>query len=446
MGQDEMRQESVKYNISEQQSNFKEHISPRFYIILIIWVFWALLQSLSMLQLLPSSYAQIFWYLKNLSGVLAIIVGSILYLKSLKLSSTATFSLLFSCYAIGNVMIKGCTLNNLYQPLMYFVWGWGLFVVAPIFLSSTLRIIIFLRCTFWGTIFILFIGGFWERTVGKSLGQPVWANVMSNFRHIFGFRHPGYVATIIVSLILMGWFLYNLSSKRFERIITLSVSIICVIALYLTASRSGLAFLTVVIIVMLVKRLNIKSSGYINLSFIILFLFIILFSAFLLNYPESYQKLNAIFSGRLNIWANVFRDNFSGNPYSLLWGGKQAILRPTSAVLYGVDGGAISSVFGRYRLDSTYIDILLMYGVIGLTLFIFIFLRLFQFSIRKRRALKNKNAKNIYSLAIAIIVGALVASFPSSLIPSMGNLINAALLPVAIALFYVIKPDVNEPQ
>ena len=63
MGQDEMRQESVKYNISEQQSNLKEHIGPRFYIILIIWVFWALLQGLSMLQALPSFFAQICWSL-----------------------------------------------------------------------------------------------------------------------------------------------------------------------------------------------------------------------------------------------------------------------------------------------------------------------------------------------------------------------------------------------
>jgi O-antigen ligase len=243
----------------------------------------------------------------------------------------------------------------------------------------------------------------------------------------------------------VGWFLYNLSSNRFERIITLSVSIIGVIALYLTASRSGLALLTVVIIVMLVKRLNIKSLGYINLSFIILFFFIILFSAFLLHYPESFQKLNTIFSNRLNIWLNVFRDTFSVNPYSILWGGKQAILRSTSA-LSGIDGGSISSVFGRYRLDSTYIEMLLMYGVIGLVLFIFIFFRLLQFSIRKQRALKNKNAGNIYSLAIAVIIGILVASFPSSLIPSMGNLINVALLPVAIALLYVIKPDINNSQ
>lgn len=436
---------SAKYNISEQKSNFEEHIGPRFYIVLIIWVFWALLQSLSMLQLLPSSYAQIFWYLKNLSSVLAIIVGSILYLKSLKLSSAATFSLLFSCYAIGNVMIKGCTLNNLYQPLMYFVWGWGLFVVAPIFLSSTRRITIFLRCTFWGTTFILFIGEFWERTSGKNLGQPVWANVMSNFRHIFGFRHPGYVATIIVSIILMGWFLHNLSSNRFERIITLSVSIIGVIALYLTASRTGLAFLMVVIIVMLVMRLNMKASGYLNLSFFTLFFFIILFSVFLLHYPESFQKLNTIFSNRLNIWLNDIRVAFSVNPYSILWGGKQAISRYTS-VLYGADGGTISSVFSRWRLDSTYIEMLLMYGVIGLALFVFIFFRLLQFSIRKQRALNNKNARNIYSLAIAVIIGILVATFPSSLMPSTGNLINAALLPVTIALLYIIKPDVNNPQ
>lgn len=444
MGQDEMRQESVKYNISEQQSNFKEHIGPRFYIILIIWVFWALLQSLSMLQLLPSFYAQFFWYLKNLSGALVIIVGTILYLKSLKLSSAATFSLLFSCYAIGNVMIKGCTLNNLYQPLMYFIWGWGLFVVAPIFFSSTLRIIIFLRCTFWGTTFILSVGEFWERTVGKSLGQPVWANTMSNFRYIFGFRHPGYVATILISVILMGWLLYSLSSNRFERIITLFVSIVGVIALYSTASRSMLAFLIVVIILMLAKKINIKPTECINLSFIILFLFIILFSVFLLQYPEFYQTLNGIFSNRLDIWANAFRDTFGGNPYSLFWGGNQAILRSTS-VLPGIDGGSISSVFGRYRFHSIYLEMLLMYGVIGLVLFIFIFFRLLQFSIRKQRALSNTSSKNIYSLAIAVIVGALVASVSSSLMPSMGTLINAAILPVAVALLYVVKTDVNNP-
>jgi len=438
-------EQSAKYNISEQQNNFKEYIGSRFYIVLIFWVFWALLQSLSMLQALPSFYAQKFWYLKNLSGVLAIIVGSTLYLKSLKLSSAATFSLLFSCYAISNVMIKGCTLNNLHQPLMYFAWGWALFVLAPIFLSSTRRITIFLRYIFWGTIFILFVGEYWERIVGNDLGQPVWANVMSKFRYVFGFRHPGYVATILISVIFMGWFLYSLSSNRFERIITLSVSIVGIIALYLTASRSVLAFLMVVIILMVVKRLNIKSSGYVILSFVILFFFIIFFSDFLLHYQESFQKFDIIFSGRLNIWANAFRDTFSVNPYSILWGGKQAILRFTP-VLSDIDGGSISLVFGRYRLDSTYVEMLLMYGVIGLVLFIFIFFRLLQFSIRKQRALNNKNARNIYSLAIAVIIGILVASFPSSLIPSMGNLINAALLPVAIALLYVIKPDINNSQ
>jgi O-antigen ligase len=150
--------------------------------------------------------------------------------------------------------------------------------------------------------------------------------------------------------------------------------------------------------------------------------------------------LNTIFSNRLDIWGNAFRDAFSINPYSVLWGGKQAIFRFTP-VLSGNDGELISSVFGRYRLDSVYVEMLLMYGVIGLTLFMFIFFRLFQFSIRKHRTLKNKNSKNIYSLAIAVIVGTLVASFPSSLIPSMGNLINAALLPVAVALLYIIKPD-----
>lgn len=437
---------SIKYNISEQQSKFKEYIGPRFYIVLIIWVFWASLQSLSMLQLLPSFYAQICWYLKNLSGALAIIVGSILYLKSLKLYSTATFSLLFSCYAISNVMIKGCTLTNLYQPLMYFVWGWGLFVVAPVFLSSTRRIIIFLRCIFWSTTFILFIGIFWESTIGKNFTQSVYANVMSESRYVFGFRHPGYLATIMIAIIFIAWFLYILSTNRFERIIILSLLIVYIIILYLTASRSGLVFLMVAALLMLITRLNKKTSFHLNIYFCILFLlFTIPFFYFILHYPESFIEANRIFSGRLYLWVNVFKYNFSTNPYSFIWGGNQAVTRYIS-VLGGIDEGIISSVFARYRLDSTYIEMLLMYGVIGLILFVFIFIRLLQFSIRKQRTLNNTNSKNIYSLAIAVLAGLCVASLTVSLAPSIGNLINAALLPVAIALLYVIKPDGNNPQ
>jgi len=435
---------SAKYNISEQKSNFEEHMGSRFYIVLIIWVFWALLQSLSMLQALPSFFAQKIWYLKNLSGVLAIIVGSILYLKSLKLSSAATFSMLFSCYAISNVMIKGCTLNNLYQPLMYFAWGWGLFVLAPTFLSSARRIIIFLRYNFWGTIFILFVGEYWERVVGKNLGHPVWTNVMSTFRYVFGFRHPGYVATILISVILMGWILYSLSSNRFERIITLSFSIVGIVALYLTASRSVLAFLITVIIVLLATKLKKKKlwRGYL-LFFTLFCIFIILSLIFLFYYQEYSIKVNRISSGRLTMWENAFRDTFTTNPYALIWGGKQATQRHVS-VMQGIDKRTIDSVFGRYRLDSVYVEMFLMFGVIGLILFLFIFISLFQFAIRKQRALNNTNSKNIYSLAIAIIIGTLVASLPASLIPSMGNLINVALLPVTVALIYILKPDIND--
>jgi len=76
---------SVKHNISEQQSNFKEHIGLRFYIVLVIWLSWALTQSLSMLEIMPSSYTQILWYLKNPLGVLVVIVCTILYLEDLKI-------------------------------------------------------------------------------------------------------------------------------------------------------------------------------------------------------------------------------------------------------------------------------------------------------------------------------------------------------------------------
>ncbi|HBY56706.1 MAG TPA: hypothetical protein DEG96_02405 [Candidatus Atribacteria bacterium] len=425
---------SVKHNISEQQSNFKEHIGLRFYIVLIIWLSWALTQSLSMLKIMPSSYTQILWYLKNPLGVLVVIVCTVLYLEDLKISQTAILSLLFCFYAISNVLVKECTLTNLYQQAMYFLWAWCFFVIAPSFLSSTVRLLIFLRSIFWGTIAILFVGIIGSIVFGIPLSESTWASAMSRMRYTFGFRHPGYIATIVFSLILMAWSLRLLSSEQKEKIIMSFVMIVGIIMLYLTASRTSLISLLFIIVVAALLNSGIRFSSFIALSYLGLIFLVSIFFIALLKYPNPWYLFNKISSNRIIIWANSIWCNVTNNPWSFIWGGEQATLRSVSS-LSGENGSTITSVFGRYRLDSVYVDMFLMFGVIGLILFVFIFIWLLKSLIRKRKDLEMNN-KKIYSFIIAVVIGILVTSISASWIPSMGNLINISILPIILAIHY----------
>jgi len=397
-------------------------------------VSWALTQSLSMLEIMPSSYTQILWYLKNPLGGLVVIVCTMLYLEDLKISQTAIFSLLFCFYAISNIMIKGCTLNNLYQPVMYFLWAWCVFVISPSFLSSTPRILIFLRSIFWGTLAILFIGIISSVVFGIPLSESTWASVMSRMRYTFGFRHPGYIATVIFSLILVAWLLHLFSSEQKEKNIMSFVAILGIIMLYLTASRTSLISLLSIIVVAVLLNSGIRFSSFIALSYLGLVFLVSIFFVALLKYSDLWYMFNKISSGRIAIWANSLRCNVTNNPWSFIWGGEQATSRGISK-LSGEDGSMITSVFGRYRLDSVYIDMFLMFGVIGLILFIFIFIWFLKSLLKKRRDLEN-NYKKVYSFIIAVVIGVLVASVSASWIPSMGNLINISILPVILAVHY----------
>jgi len=425
---------SVKHNISEQQSNFKEHIGLRFYIVLIIWLSWALTQSLSMLEIMPSSYTQILWYLKNPLGVLVVIVCTILYLEDLKIYPIAIFSLLFCCYTISNVLVKGCTLTDLYQPVMYFLWAWCIFVMAPSFLSSTARILIFLRSIFWGTIAILFVGIIGSVVFNIPLSESTWASAMSRMRYTFGFRHPGYIATIIFSLILMAWLLHLFSSEQKEKNIMSFVAIFGIIMLYLTASRTSLISLLSIIVVAALLNSGIRFSSFIALSYLGLVFLASIFFVALLKYPNPWYTFNKLSSGRLVVWVNKIWCNITTNPWSFIWGGEQATSRGVSR-LSGEDASMITSVFGRYRLDSVYVDMFLMFGVIGLILFVFIFLWFLKSLLKKRRDLEM-NYKKVYSFIIAVVIGILVASISASWIPSMGNLINISVLPIILAIHY----------
>lgn len=425
---------SVKYNISEQERNLEEHIGARFYIVLLIWLSWALTQSLSMLEIIPSSYTQIFWYLKNPLGVLVVVVCSILYLEDLKISQTAIFSLLFCFYAISNIMVKGCTLNNLYQPIMYFLWAWCVFVIAPSFLSSISRILIFLRSIFWGTLAILFIGIIGSVVLNIPLSESTWASAMSRMRYTFGFRHPGYIATIIFSLILMAWLLHLFSSEQKEKNIMSFMTILGIIMLYLTASRTSLISLLFIIVVSALLNSTIRFSSFIALSYLGLVFLVSIFFVALLKYSDPWYMFNRISSGRIVIWANNIWCNVTNNPWSFIWGGGQATSRGVTS-LSGEDGSIITSVFGRYRLDSVYVDMFLMFGVIGLILFLFIFIWFLKSLLKKRRDLE-KNYKKVYSFIIAVVIGILVTSISASWIPSMGNLINISILPIILAIHY----------
>jgi len=296
--------------------------------------------------------------------------------------------------------IKGCTLTDLYQPVMYFLWAWCIFVMAPSFLSSTARILIFLRSIFWGTIAILFVGIIGSVVFNIPLSESTWANAI-----YFWFSTPriycnNNIFSYSYGLVITSFFFGTKREKHY---------VFCGDFWYYNALFNRLSYLGLV------------------------FLASIFFVA-LLKYPNPWYTFNKLSSGRLVVWVNKIWCNITTNPWSFIWGGEQATSRGVSR-LSGEDASMITSVFGRYRLDSVYVDMFLMFGVIGLILFVFIFLWFLKSLLKKRRDLEM-NYKKVYSFIIAVVIGILVASISASWIPSMGNLINISILPIILAIHY----------
>lgn len=396
-----------------------------------------------MMQPLSPEIISIFFFLKNPVGVFAIIVGTCLYLNRIRLSNLWLLSFIFCIYVFLNLNFRGFEINNLFAPSMYLIWFWALFVLAPAAFNNLDSIQSYLRISIWVTICIVAIGLTWSILIGIPLGEITGGNREGAYRYFFGFRHSGYFSTIAASVLLGSLLLHRLSISLNEKKIMLGIIIIFSLLLFLANSRScNILVLTAFLIDWTLRR------GRSRRKILIIFLWF-LFSVFIIysvmqisfqDDPVAY--LNYGSSGRVGIWIQAL-DKYLDSFWAIIAG--KGIIEPLwQSGIRGFKGGyVIEAPFTVFRIDSTYLEILLLYGVIGLILFASILIRIISLSLRSIRACIIIKHHRLMTLSFGIICGIMIMAIPTSIIPSLANLINVILL---LASMSILQLNIKNEQ
>ncbi len=414
----------------------EEKSERRFSLLLIILLFWVYLQVIAVLEPLPVQYVSIALQLKNVSGVIAVVVGTALYFDRLKLNRYAILPLIYCGFAFFSLSLSSfrnsnVSLDSLYIVLMYFIWSWMMFVLGPVVFDSHENIKTFLKWAVLGTGLIFLLGLFWSLSVGIPITQVFGGSRGGAERYSYGFRHVGYIGSILTSVVVGTMFLDTFSTNKRTHAKWLILFIVSLIVMVLTDSRSYMVFVAVVWFVHL--ALNPRYSKlvlYIG-GFGLIALFFWVDRKFLLS-ENPMQQINYYSSGRIVIWQAAIQNTMESITTVLLGSGN---ISGWTTVFQTISGDTIIKPFQRFAVDNIYVEIFSLYGLVGLVLFLWAMFRIIKIGIVQ---LRNNEQNGLYksrlSIAIGVMVAMLISSITSSNMPSMGNLLNIILLFVSVAV------------
>jgi len=305
-----------------------------------------------------------------------------------------------------------------------------MFVAGPSFLNSLSKLKLFLRFViiiFCTVIIISFLFIYYFGLETSTLYRD------GRFTFIYG--NPLYLGAIVYSLLCCSLLLKEFNISRIERIALSTLSMLCLLALIASFSRT---FLLATLFLLATNFYFQKPKlGWITIIFILISLvtgllfFIIQITSGTIIDRES---INSLSSGRLLNWVGSFQDL---DGWNLLWGndGSSSYLN----VLNSADGEEVNASFQRYAVDNSYIEIFINTGIIGFSLFcwglinIFLMIKFINLNLDKN----NIELGRILSTSYAVLSSLLVAAIFYGFYPSLGNTINAAIFPPIFSIIFL---------
>jgi len=399
------------------------HGGIRFHITLLALLIWVVLQTLVAVQSLPENVVAILYQWKNVSGVTAVALGTVLYANRLKFTREFAPWYVLCVYVLVNLIRQGTDLRDFPSVGLYFVWGWCMFVLVPSVFQQRWQIQRFLRWSIWITVMILVMGGLSAIITGLPLYSPIYV-VGRGIRYTFAFTHPGYFGTQVGSVVLALPLLWTLGPGTSERKLIIVVELAGIVSVSLADSRTIILMIVVSILVMMaLRRGQGRGFGIMAVAVIAIYIHGIVTRSGLI-----YESLDAFTSGRLSVWMRQSAIFMGGQVERILLG---AGLIAMDATRIRTGYGLVAAPFSTYRLDSTYIEVFLQHGLLGLFL-VTMSLGLFWVRmIKTRQALLHRGQHNtamVLDAAISTYSGVLVAALLNSFLLSMGNSLNAILL------------------
>lgn len=231
-------------------------------------------------------------------------------------------------------------------------------------------------------------------TVGYEISN--WENL--GIRLVFQGSDPNDFSAMLIALGAFSYYLVLKSSSKLWTFIGIVSTILVVYSVLLTASRTGiltLVFTTILTLILFSKR-NFKRS-----TFVILFLIfsaLVLFYSNLIDFNFIYERffgkyitdISSLTAGRTDWWKAAF-EAFKQKPI-FGYGGSQKASQWINFNMYGK----------AYVMHNLFIEILIQYGVVGLTVFLLLIIRLLA-DLKNLLKLNKKQATDTTYLIIPFI-------------------------------------------
>ena len=423
-------------------STINPDVSPwrlfsRFSLVLLVFILWMLAQLVVPIKFIPYSLLSKIEILKMLIPAIGIVVCTLLYVDKVILTGKVKAFYLFGAFCLMKSWILfftfPTTLGYFINSVMYTLWVLIMFIIAPSIFNSLSKIRTFLRCMIVTFSIVAVICLWFVAYFGIDVEL-----LYRDGRLTFLYGNPLYLGGVAYSIICCSLMLIELSKSTVERILLYLLLVVCFWVILESYSRTFMAGVFVLLVVYLFNKL-VHSRGILVLltlacstSFIFVYLFQIINSESL-----SANALNSLSSGRVGNWSLAFQQSMDG--LNVLWGGDGTSNYVKS--LGTADGDSVDATFQRYSIDNTYIEIFINSGLIGISLFLWGLVSIFRMislsSLRKTK--DGENLIGILSISYAIFTSVVVSGFFYGHYPSLGNTINAAVLPAVLSVIFLVN-------
>ena len=421
----------------------------RFNLIMCFFVFWTLLQASMAMQFLPLDIVQATNYLKAVLPALGILACCIIYLDRLKINNLFLPFILFCLFAFCNVclhmIITGVRdLKYLSQPIMFLIWTFGIFVLAPSVFDNLSKVRQLLFLTTFALVITVVFASYWSYTHGFEIVRSYAGSRQGGSRYSFVYLNPGYLGGICYSIVCISLMLRELSTVRWQKTITLLFILISSLAMILASSRTYiLASLILFLFYFWNKGGILKIFSWALLVFTSLFFIRVLWQ---LSIEGNYfDVINFQSSSRLLMWSQYWKDMMiKGIEWKLFIG--NGIYSPDWIQGIVLAEGRAAKSFSRLAIDNTYIEMVIMHGAVGIILFVWGMARIIakgnMFKKLKGTIEKDK-LRTLLSIAYGSLLGILAGAFFNSNFPSVGNTLNSIVFPTSMAVIFIVAREIR---
>lgn len=393
---------------------------------------WAMLQIAPFVPGHPNSLDSALLMAKNLAPIPVVLLTPLLHFRRVRISPLLVPAVLLTFYSLLVSLASFSKISDISTPMMYGIWSIYLFVCMPTMCRDKRQLLVFLRYLVYATCSILLVSILLALVLKTPLGQVYpGGNRGSAFRYSFTFGNPGYFGSVAISVAFGSWAIYTLSRHQADAVFGILLSLLVVGGLILADARASmLATLAAGVFVALFNShvAGRRAGGVVLASIVAVSLTLLALSALWLLWGTSSSAVlsagNYYSSGRTTMWVRELTE-FADHPINLLFGNGVLEPRWLSAVLLA-DGKRIISPFQTYKLDSSYLQIVGLYGLAGLGMFLAVFVGLFGSLWRRARQRSVDSAT--YSLALGAVAGIAAMGFVQSIVPSLGNLLDVIVL------------------